>query len=536
MLNQSRSHYLLLITLCFSLFFLNLGRWDLWKPDEPRYAEVAREMLISGNWTLPHLNGELYLDKPPLFFWLIALSAKIWKGMNSFSARFPSAFFASLTILLTFWLGKRLFNKRVGFFAALILATNVEFFWLARRANIDATLTFFTTLTIAGFYLGFLHPKHRILFYFIGFLAMGAGFLTKLQVACIVPGLTVVTFILATRKFNLCKERSLLFTIPIFLLIILAWMIAAYRLEGNNYMVQLLYHKTGAIFFEKVSHPRSFYYYFERFPGDFSPWFLFFPSALILAFRTPYRKRPEVILILGWFIANFFFFSLAKGKRELYLLPVYPAASLLVAFLWDECLSRSDDKSLHKLLKTPLFILLGALTLSAFSLPFIVEYKFSSQLPNSVFLTIPMALLLLGGMAYAYYSRNINPERPFYIIAATMFFLFLYGTTFIFPQINQFKSARPLSRKIINIVKMPDKLSFFGIEGADINFYTGFINIKRFLRVEDLKRFFQSPDQVFCLMRLKTFKEIQKETNISVYPVTSDKVGRRDYVLIANRQ
>jgi 4-amino-4-deoxy-L-arabinose transferase-like glycosyltransferase len=301
-------------------------------------------------------------------------------------------------------------------------------------------------------------------------------------------------------------------------------------------MAQLLYHKTAAIFFEKVSHPRPFYYYFENFPADFSPWFLFFPSALILAFRVPYRRRPEIILLTGWFIANFLFFSLAKGKRELYLLPIYPAASLLVAFLWDEYLSRYKEKTFQKLVRIPLYILLGALTLAAFSLPFIVKHKFASLLPNSIFLTIPIALLILGGVAYAYYSGHESPERPFYIVSSIMFLLFVYGIIYIFPQINQFKSARPLSQKIVNIVKTPDKLSFWAIEGADINYYTGFINVKRFSRVEDLKKFFRSSDQVFCLMQHKAFKWIQKNTSIPAYPVISDKVGDRGYVLITNRQ
>ena len=119
---------------------------------------------MSGNYVLPHLNGNVYFDKPPFFFSLIAFSTKLRGEMTSFTVRFPSALFASLTILLTFILGKKLFNPRAGFFGALILATNIEFWWLAHRVNIDATLTFFTTLTIASFYFGFRYPKHQFFF------------------------------------------------------------------------------------------------------------------------------------------------------------------------------------------------------------------------------------------------------------------------------------------------------------------------------------------------------------------------------------
>ncbi len=530
-----RYRYVLLIVLIIILFFINLGGWDLWNPDEPRYAEIAREMVVSRNWILPHLNGGVYFDKPPLFFWLIAFSAKLWGGMTSFSVRFPSALFASLTVLLTFFLGKRVFNQRVGFFAALILATNVEFFWLARRANIDATLTFFTTLTILSFYFGFLQPKHRLFFYFVGFLSMGIGFLTKLQIAIIVPGLTILVLLVATKNYKFLKDWRLFLTLPVFFLIIFAWLVAAYQLGGKGYMAQLLYYKTAAIFFEKFSHPRPFYYYIKNFPADFFPWFLFFPSALILAFKRSYRRRPEVVLLLGWFVASFIFFSIAKGKRELYLLPTYPAASLLVAFLWDEYLFRPKEKSIQKLVKVPLFVLGGILVLTALSLPFIVEYKFSSLWANSVFLTIPMSLLILGGGVYGYYTWKIYPKRPFYVIVGIMSLLFLYGSILIFPKINRFKSCRPLSEKIVGIVKAPERLSFFGIEGADFNYYTGFINVKHFSQPEDLERFFQSPKQVFCLIRSKTFKRIQENTNLRAYPVVSGKVGHRKYMLITNQ-
>ena len=81
----------LLIIFCFFLFFVNLNRWDLWNPDEPRHVQVAREMVDGGDWVLMHFNGKTYGDNPPLLFWLIAFSSYFWQGFNSFSVRFPSA-------------------------------------------------------------------------------------------------------------------------------------------------------------------------------------------------------------------------------------------------------------------------------------------------------------------------------------------------------------------------------------------------------------------------------------------------------------
>lgn len=535
-MNKIRLSYLLfLVIFCLLLFFVSLGRWDLWDPDEPRYAEVAREMLMSGNFVLPHLNGEVYFDKPPLFFALIAFSARLWGEMSSFAVRFPSAFFATLTILITYLLGKRLFNQRVGFFAGLILATNVEFWWLAHRANIDSTLTFFTTLSIAGFYLGFRYPGSRLFFYLIAFLSMGLGFLTKLQVAAIVPGLTLLTFMVATRKFSLLKDWKFYLALPIFLFIVLAWIVSAYQLGGSQYLLQLFYYKTSAMFFKEVSHPKPLFYYFEAFPAGFAPWFIFFPSALILAFQNPYRKQPEVILLLGWFITNFFFFSLSKGKRELYLLPLYPAASLLVAFLWERYLSSDQDKLLQKLVRVPQYLLLGILTLTALALPLVV-YKAPSPIACNYIFALPLSFLILGGVAFVFFNRFIYPERSFLGVTTIIGLFFLFTATFILPQINQYKSAKPFSQKVAALVKDSDKLSFYGLEGAEFNYYTGFIRVKRFYQVEDLKKFFLTREQVFCLIPKKTFHQIQGKTNIPLYPIISEKIGRQEILLITNCQ
>src|SRR4030043_306099 len=89
------------------LFFSYLGGWDLWNPDEPRYAQVAREMAEDGNWILPRLNNRIYPDKPPVFFWLIAMSYALSGEVNSFSARSPSALAGILGILLTYFIGRK---------------------------------------------------------------------------------------------------------------------------------------------------------------------------------------------------------------------------------------------------------------------------------------------------------------------------------------------------------------------------------------------------------------------------------------------
>ncbi|RLA99110.1 MAG: glycosyltransferase family 39 protein, partial [Deltaproteobacteria bacterium] len=199
----------LVVLLCGVFLFLpNLGGWDLWNPDEPRYAEIAREMLTTHQWVIPHLNGEVYYDKPPLFFAMIAGTSKVLGGLDERAARLPSAIFGLLTLLLVYILGKEMADERTGLLGALVLASSGQYFWLSRRANIDATLTFTTTLTILLFMLGYQRDKGRILLYLLAYLSMAAGVLVKLQPAVIVPALALGSYYLWRKERRFFLDPS----------------------------------------------------------------------------------------------------------------------------------------------------------------------------------------------------------------------------------------------------------------------------------------------------------------------------------------
>jgi 4-amino-4-deoxy-L-arabinose transferase and related glycosyltransferases of PMT family len=172
-LSSPRGNVVVLVVLALLIFFLNLNGWDLWNPDEPRYAQVAQETRATGEWTLPHLNSEIYAEKPPLFFWLIAFFSFFTGGVDEISARLPSACAALGCIMLTFFIGKRLFDQKAGFFAALVLLTSTQFFWMGRRGNIDMTLSFWVILALTFFFLGLQGEKKSRFFYFIPYVVWG---------------------------------------------------------------------------------------------------------------------------------------------------------------------------------------------------------------------------------------------------------------------------------------------------------------------------------------------------------------------------
>ena len=385
----------LLLAVCLALFFMNLGQWDLWNPDEPRYAQVAREMVNGGDWILMHFNGQVYADKPPLFFWLVALSSFLCQGFSSFAVRFPSAFFGTLTVLLTFLIGRRLFSSRTGLISALLLATSAEFVYLSTRANIDATLTFFTTPSLFCFFRWHEdHPPHphplptgeRAFgladgerksglersktegLWIYGFYAgMGLATLAKGPVGFLLPLLVCLTYLIAQRDWKRLREMKLLPGMFLFLVIVGLWYVPALIKGGKEYFGATLMHHTVERFAKGSSHIRPFYYYLLNFPADFLPWFLFLPGAIAYGFSQGVsKKRKEFLFLLIWFGVIFLFFSISKGKRGLYLLPLFPAVSLMVGKLWEDFISSSMNHFRREWVILPLYGFMGSLSPGSF--------------------------------------------------------------------------------------------------------------------------------------------------------------------------
>jgi 4-amino-4-deoxy-L-arabinose transferase-like glycosyltransferase len=532
-----RSLIFIVVLIAFGglLFFYNLGGWDLWNPDEPRYAQVAKEMLQGEGWIIPHLNSEVYPDKPPLFFWLIAFTAEALGGMNEWAARFPSALFGLFTLVLLFFLGKRLFNEKVGFWAALILATNVEFLWLARRANIDATLTFFTTATIALFYVGCYQQKGRWFLYLLAYLAMALGVLAKLQVAVIVPLLVAGGYFLVQRRGRFFKDAAHIPGVALFVAFIGGWLALAYLSGGEDYLWRILYQKSASRVFETVSHDRPFYYYLTNFPGNFVPWIIFLPSAMIYGLSAKGRKK-EFIFVFFWFAVIFVSFSLFPAKRELYLLPLYPAAALMVGYLLTE-LPPGAEGSESRLVSLPLVALSITLALTAISLPIVAALKGSYYLEHPWEIGLVSALIAGGGGVLAFlghYYRRRN--LPFYVIVAVVFVLSLYGAFRIFPEINRYKTARPLSQSIVSAMKPGDQLGVFQLEAAHLIYYTGYNQMKWFEEREKLKEFLRSPHRVLCIMRERHYKRFKEDHTLSISVVARGQIGHKHLVVISNRQ
>ena len=352
-----------------AVFFAGAGRRALWPPDEPRYATVAREMNATGEYLVPHLNGAIYAEKPPLFFWMEAAAMRAWPG-SDVAPRLPSLVLGAATVALLFALSRRLFGTAGGLAAAVVLATTFEFAFLSQRANIDASLTFFTTLAIAAFARGYLiEPARPGRWYALAYAATGLAVLVKGPAGALVPALVCGTTVVAREGPRGAARGHVAAGAALVLAIVAAWLLPAvlhaHALEKAagakpwTYAKHLLIEKAaGHGFGEQKNGPPWFY--LERIWGDAAPWCAFWPLVVLAIARWRDARWREVERFgLAWTIPFFVVMSLIPAKRNLYLLPIFPGLAFLVGIAVAH-LEEAPERARHLLFAVTHRLLLAA--------------------------------------------------------------------------------------------------------------------------------------------------------------------------------
>ncbi len=324
----------LLLLLCFILFFLHLGARPLWDTDEGMHASTSKDMVLSGDWITPTFNGVNFYDKPVLHNWFVSLSFLIF-GFTEFAARLPAAILGLGGVILTYLLGRKMFGPMAGFLSGAILVTNVEYTLLSRSVIHDISLAFFMTLALFLFYMGWLDDKNRKKYFLSFYASMGFAVLAKGPVGVLLPALIIVFFLLLKKRLNFLREMEIGWGILFFLCVAAPWYILI-SLRNQDYGGYFfIYNNVMRFLSPRARHHQPFYYYFLALLGGFFPWSCFLPFSLFQALQGEFKKMKEgPLFLILWFLVIFVFFTLASSKLSTYILPLFPAASLLVGSLW----------------------------------------------------------------------------------------------------------------------------------------------------------------------------------------------------------
>lgn len=310
------------------------------EPDEGRYAEIPREMLEMGDYLTPHLNYVHYFEKPPLLYWLNALSMKLF-GMNEWAVRLPTALSAVCTILFVYYLGRQLFGRRSGLYAALVLGSCMAFGIQGGIVTTDILLTLCLTVALGCFIMAVAgkarRPAHLILFYIFAGLAV----LTKGLIGLLFPVAIIGLFICLTRRWNVLKEMHLLSGLCIMLLVSAPWFVLV-SLKHPEFMYFFFVHEHFERFLTTIHHRNQpFWFFVPVLLAGMLPWSVMIPTAVCRAWRQKAGNAgaSRLYLVL-WLVFIFLFFSISKSKLIPYILSLYPAAALLIGEMLSESVER----------------------------------------------------------------------------------------------------------------------------------------------------------------------------------------------------
>ncbi|MGH7149161.1 MAG: ArnT family glycosyltransferase, partial [Planctomycetota bacterium] len=523
---------------CLAAWLPTLSGRDLWAPNEPRFAEIAREMVERGDYLVPHLNGEVYPDKPPLFFWLEVASARALGGFSEFALRLPSALAGTALVLLTYRIGLHLFGRRAAFLAGAFLATAKLFPEQSTRAVVDPLFS----LCVAAGMLVYLRARgrwgplagaHFGLWWGLSILSKGYGLLLPALPAALEALLRVRRRGEPRSPFFGRPLLGILASVLVAALVAGAWFLPALRRDGHplTFSESVGKQVVGRIL-APWNHEQPLWYFLLTFPVEFLPWTPF----LLLAIPSLRRPAPDgdgVRLASVWFFATLVLFSLIPSKRGIYLLPAFPAAALLLGRTVGRlCEGREQAHAWARAAEVfgKALSFLGCLLLLLVPLALRRLPAMGAPEVGAGFLALPGACLLGLGALALHAFRSGGFARFFLLTPAA----FAAATTLLlavlFPRFDSMKSSAPLARDLLRLHR-GEPVVCLRVPPEGLRFYSGIPAVA----VEGEEAFLQRLSGVFPALGVTTegvYRKLRPKLPEGIEALLGDTIGHRTAVVL----
>jgi len=327
--------WLLLTGFCAFLFFFGLAYFGLLGADEPRYAQIAREMLARYDWITPTLGGKPWLEKPALYYWQAMVAYRMF-GVSDWAARLPSAVDATMMVV-TVYLFLRRFRPGFQLDGALMTASASGVIGFARAASTDMPLAAMFTIAMLAWYAW--HETDGKYYLACSYVFLGLAVLAKGPVAPFFALVIVGIFAVSKGDYRLVARTLWLPAIGLFVLTVLPWYIAVQLKNPEFFRVFILEHNLGRFGKDLYHHTQPFWYYVPVGLLGLAPWTMFISVATVESVRVWWREKKELfeskdplpVFLIIWLILPIAFFSLSSSKLPGYILPALPAGTLLLA-------------------------------------------------------------------------------------------------------------------------------------------------------------------------------------------------------------
>lgn len=456
-----------LLLLVALLIFLRLEDRALWG-SEGRWAEITREMQLTGNYFWPTINGVVYYDKPLVSYWLIAGVASVTGTLDEFAVRLPSAVAGFFGVVLLGLLARRLYDLHTAVVASFILATSFSYALFSRIASADIE----TVSGVLAALVLFLYNENRQKGWWVAafWLTMAVTSLTKGLLGFVLPLLVLGCYSIFSESWEELRRALLggkgtarlewlaarcgwLFqwrTLPAVLAALALYFlpfVVSYADMRSNVGVYKVFNENVSRFLNPFDHEEPFYFYLYRIFPLMAPWSLFLPAALLQMYSKSRERADRFILAYFW--AVFIFFNFSASRRDYYLLPLLPAAAVLIARLFvtaREALDRRARKLMelgYLLIVVPV-VVIGLLAL----LPPAMRPGPLSELPLLPERQVFAALWVFMLAAAVFALVRLHPERIVLSSSVLAYLGLLFLFVFMFPGAERYRGEKGFAQEI----------------------------------------------------------------------------------------
>lgn len=527
------------------LFFIFAGTRPLLVPDEGRYAEIAREMVLSGDYITPYLNGIKYFEKPILFYWLESGAIKLF-GQSIWSLRSVNILCGLLGCLLTYFTARQLYDRATGILAALILGTSMLYFAMSHMISLDLPVTVFLAACLYFFMLALQHPVGNVRRNYIWLAATASAIavLTKGLIGIVFPGMIILPWLAITGEWKLLKNLYIPSALCIFALIAVPWHIIVNHRNPEFFNFYFITQHILRYTDKDVGHYQPVWFFIPSLFVGFFPWITFLPQTIKNSLPKKWSARKfysKEIFMLLWAGIIFTFFSFSKSKLIPYILPMFPPIAILTAHYLRQHINNRSNK-----------ISFTIMLITAIGFAYVLyDFPKHADIPDPIaaqHTLLLSALFLLSGFITSFiliYRKSIHALA----VAIVTISLFLVTTLYAIPFVDT-RNIYSLAEILQQRIKPEDSVITFNQYNQDLPFYlkrrVSILNWRNELTfgmqyqdthewMIDNKQFmdtWHSPKRVYAIMRIPEFEAFKRYHPSQELTVLGATVSN---VLVTNR-
>ena len=457
---RQASYGLLLIwLLCCGTFIFGLGRLPFLGPDEPRYAEVAREMLVTGDYITPRLCGCLWFEKPVLLYWMSCAAYKTL-GVGEFAARLPSALCALLTVGFLYHVLASRVSKTAAMACSAVLATSPLFIGYGRAAVTDMPLTATLSVALLSFYLSATATgRSRWRWWIVACASTGFAVLAKGLIGILLFGAIGIIALLLTRNRAFNNWLYWLLGACVLVTVCMVWYLPVIQRNGYPFVQEFIVnHHFKRYLTNQYHHPEPFYFYPAIAMGGIAPWVFYLIPAIARLWnwlKDPSRKwSPLYTLAVVWLLVPLIFFSFSESKLPGYILPVIPALALIAGMEIDRCWRGESGRALT----TASYCVAVATTGLGIAFPIVLAKK--SMSPSGV----DAALVWIPGIIglFTVLLVSFGRRRAFVAgVCASMVTLIIGAAIVALPGLGDQLGSKKLSLEAAAALRPGEEIAFY---------------------------------------------------------------------------